>query len=138
MSTIHDVPKFKHNCDSCVFLTRVLNKYGKILDAYICKNVNIHEIVMRYGDEPDQYKTPYWTDDGLEEAFNQYGLSEQDIDLLFDKINEQKWRDGMNEALNRHSGGLFIYDDLEVFVRGRRMVRKYIKPLLKERKENNG
>jgi hypothetical protein len=93
---------------------------------------------MRYGDEPDQYKTPYWTDDGLEEAFNQYGLSEQDIDLLFDKINEQKWRDGMNEALNRHSGGLFIYDDLEVFVRGRRMVRKYIKPLLKERKECNG
>lgn len=133
MSTIHDVPKFKHNCDSCVFLIKVWAKKGKAeYDAYICKNGDIHEIVMRYGDEPDQYKTPYWSLEGLDEAFKHYGIHEQDIELIFDEIEAYKW----NEDVKRNPYA--IRDDLVIHISMSRWVRQVLRQTRARRKENNG
>ena len=44
------MPKFKHDCDTCVYLeTRPI--FGINYDIYFCK----HSLIARYGNRPNQY-----------------------------------------------------------------------------------
>jgi hypothetical protein len=51
-----DQPNFKHDCARCEFQGSIYNGW----DVYTCPHPKEEEVILRYGDEPDEYKAqPY-------------------------------------------------------------------------------
>lgn len=99
-------PKFKHDCDGCIFLSWVpIGPEGH--DLYFCPKCDGGSIIARYGDEGSQYSSAPWQ------------IAEQIIDTS--ETNEGSWqvfKEALREAFAR---GLIVPKVLDLY---RRKARK--------------
>jgi len=50
-------PKFKHNCNNCIFLGNTIDKNNLKHDLYFCKSIYNYTVIARYGNKAQDYQS---------------------------------------------------------------------------------